>query len=188
MGNEQKTFVPREKICQLGCENCIVRNFGNSLVRNELSPKIVIFLSFPTFSDDLVGAVVKTEIYVSIRTLSADFCLKNFHLLHQFWTSSEQFFGLVAKNSQQVCQNFIVSDHRNFFVRNAILRKNIYSFWSLSEIKGNVCSFEVKRSRMGCQNRIVRNQGNIFEKKVMFEGLLRFLHFFRTLSGNFLAI
>ena len=47
-------------------------------MRNEFSPKIVIFLSFPTFSDDLMGAVVKTEIYVSIRTFSVDFFLEEF--------------------------------------------------------------------------------------------------------------
>ena len=98
MGNERKTFVPREKICQQGCENCIVRNFGNNLVRNEVSPKIVVFLSFPTFSDDLVGAVVKTEIYVSIRTFSVDFFLEEFSFVTSLLDIERTIFGPCGKN------------------------------------------------------------------------------------------
>ena len=93
MGNERKTFVPREKICQQFCKNCIVRNFGNNLVRNEFSPKIVIFLSFLTLTGYLVGAVVKTEIYVSIRTLSVHFFLEEFSFVTSILDNERTFFG-----------------------------------------------------------------------------------------------
>ena len=98
MGNEQKTFVPREKICQLGCENCIVRNFGNSLVRNEFSLKIVIFLSYPTLSDYLVGAIAKTEIHLSIRTLWVDFFLEEVSFVTSILDIERTFFGPCGKN------------------------------------------------------------------------------------------
>ena len=74
-------------------------------MRNEFSPKIVIFLSFPTFSDNLVGAVVKTEIYVSIRTLSADFFLEEFSFVTSvldiertiFWPCGKKFSAGLSK-------------------------------------------------------------------------------------------
>ena len=97
-GNERKTFVPREKICQQACENCIVRNFGNNFVRNEFSLKNVFFLSFPTLSDYLVGTVVKTEIYVSIRTLSVDFFLEEFSFVTSILDIERKIFGLCGKN------------------------------------------------------------------------------------------
>ena len=110
LGNVRKTFVPREKICQQGCENCIDRNFGKNLARNEFSLKFVIFLSFPTLSDFLVGTVVKTEIYVSIRTFSeikVNVC------------------SLEAKRYRKGCQNRIVRNQRYAF------EKKIF-FWRTS--------------------------------------------------------
>ena len=63
----------------------------------EFSPKIVIFLSFPTFSDDLVGAVVKTEIYVSTRTFSVDFFLEEFSFGASILDIERSIFGPCVK-------------------------------------------------------------------------------------------
>ena len=98
LGNVRKTFVPREKICQQGCENCIDRNFGKNLARNEFSLKFVIFLSFPTLSDFLVGTVVKTEIYVSIRTFSVDFFSRRIFICYiNFGNRANIFWALWQK-------------------------------------------------------------------------------------------
>ena len=87
-----------KKICQQGYENWLVLNFGNNLMRNEFSLKIVIFLSFPTLTDYLVGAVVKTEIYVSIRTLSVDFFREEFSFVTSILDIERTIFGPCDKN------------------------------------------------------------------------------------------
>ena len=64
----------------------------------EFPLKIVIFLSFLTLTGYLVGAVVKTEIYVSIRTFSVDFFLEEFSFVTSILEIERTFFGPSGKN------------------------------------------------------------------------------------------